>query len=52
MVTHSSSFAWRTAWAEEPVRLQSIVSQRVGVTERLSKTHSLQDTDTEIRLLN
>ena len=30
MVTHSSSFAWRIPWTEEPGRLQSIRSQRVG----------------------
>ena len=28
--THSSIRAWRIPWTEEPVRLQSIVSQRVG----------------------
>ena len=30
MATHSSILAWRTPWAEEPGRLQSIVLQRVG----------------------
>jgi len=33
MATHSSIFAWRIPWREEPVRLQSIQSmglQRVG----------------------
>ena len=30
MATHSSLLAWRTAWTEEPGRLQSIGSQRVG----------------------
>ena len=29
MATHSSMFAWRTPWTEEPGRLQSIGSQRV-----------------------
>ena len=28
--THSSIFAWRIPWTEEPGRLQSMVSQRVG----------------------
>ena len=28
--THSSILAWRIAWTEEPCRLQSIGSQRVG----------------------
>ena len=27
---HSSIFAWRIPWAEEPGRLQSMGSQRVG----------------------
>ena len=30
MVTHSSILAWRILWAEEPGRLQSTGSQRVG----------------------
>ena len=30
MVTHSSTLAWRTPWREEPDRLQSMGSQRVG----------------------
>ena len=30
MATHSSIFAWRITWTEEPGRLQSTVSQRVG----------------------
>ena len=29
MATHSSIFAWRIPWIEEPGRLQSIGSQRV-----------------------
>ena len=29
MVTHSSTFAWRISWIEEPGRLQSIRLQRV-----------------------
>ena len=29
MATHSSIFAWRIPWTEEPGRLQSIGSQRV-----------------------
>ena len=28
--THSSILAWRVPWTEEPVRLQSLGSQRVG----------------------
>ena len=30
MATHSSSLAWRLPWREEPGRLQSMGSQRVG----------------------
>ena len=30
MATHSSILAWRIAWREEPGRLQSMGSQRVG----------------------
>ena len=30
MATHSSTFAWRIPWMEEPGRLQSMGSQRVG----------------------
>ena len=30
MATHSSILAWRILWTEEPGRLQSMGSQRVG----------------------
>ena len=30
MATHSSVFAWRIPWIEEPGRLQAIALQRVG----------------------
>ena len=30
MVTHSSILAWKIPWMEEPGRLQSMGSQRVG----------------------
>ena len=30
MATHSSTLAWRIPWREEPSRLQSMASQRVG----------------------
>ena len=29
MATHSSILAWKTLWAEEPVSVQSMESQRV-----------------------
>ena len=38
MATHSSILAWRITWTEEPGRLQSMVSQKVGHN---SDTHSL-----------
>ena len=30
LATHSSILAWETTWTEEPGRLQSMRSQRVG----------------------
>ena len=30
MATHSNVLAWRTLWTDEPGRLQSMGSQRVG----------------------
>ncbi|RJF70553.1 hypothetical protein D4Z77_08885 [Campylobacter coli] len=30
MATHSSILAWRISWTEEPGRLQSMGSQRIG----------------------
>ena len=30
VATHSSILGWEIPWAEEPVRLQSMESQRVG----------------------
>ena len=30
MATHSSTLAWKIPWIEEPGRLQSIASKRVG----------------------
>ena len=30
METHSSTLAWKTPWTEEPGRLQSMGSHRVG----------------------
>ena len=35
MAPHSSTLAWKIPWAEEPGRLQSMGSPRVGPTERL-----------------
>ena len=33
MATYSSILVWRIPWTEEPGRLQSIMSQRVGQTQ-------------------
>ena len=30
MATHSSTLAWKISWMEEPHRLQSMGSQRIG----------------------
>ena len=35
MATHSCILAWRNTWTEEPGRLQSMGSQRVGHAERV-----------------
>ena len=35
MATHSSTLAWKIPWMEEPGRLQSMGSLRVGMTEQL-----------------
>ena len=38
MATHSSTLAWKIPWAEEPSRLQSMGSQRLG-SERATSLH-------------
>ena len=42
MATHSSTLAWRIPWREDPGRLQSTGSQRVGHDWATSLTHSSQ----------
>ena len=39
MATQSSLLAWRTAWTEDPVRLQSMGSQESDTTERITPSH-------------
>ena len=39
METHSSIFAWRNPWTEEPSGLQSVKLQRVGHDSELTHTH-------------
>ena len=41
MAPHSSTLAWKIPWTEEPGRLQSMGSLRVGMTERLHFRFSL-----------
>ena len=41
MATHSSTLAWKIPWTEEPGRLQSMGSLRVGTIERLHFHFSL-----------
>ena len=43
MATHSSILAWKTLWMEEPGRLQSMGSQRVGVTSLLLHFHAWEN---------
>ena len=41
MATHSSIFAWRIPWTEEPARLQSMGSQKSDRTELSTHTQKL-----------
>ena len=41
MAPHSSTLAWKISWTEEPGRLQSMGSLRVGTTEQLHFHFSL-----------
>ena len=41
MAPHSSTLAWKTPWAEEPGRLQSMGSEESDRTERLHFHFSL-----------
>ena len=42
MATHSSIFAWRIPWTEDPGELQSMGSQRVWVTDCTCIANALQ----------
>jgi len=39
MATHPSTLAWKILWTEEPGRLQSMGSQRVGHDRMTSLLH-------------
>ena len=41
MATHSSTFAWKIPWTEEPGRLQSMGSLESDMTEQLNFPFSL-----------
>ena len=43
MAIHSSTIAWKIPWTEEPGRLQSMGSQRVGHDWATSCSHSCSD---------
>ena len=43
MATHSSTLAWKIPWMEEPGRLQSMGSLRVGHDSFLSVPASIYD---------
>ena len=42
MATHSSTLAWKIPWTEQPGRLQTMGSQRLGHDGATSLTHSLK----------
>jgi len=46
MATYSSILAWKTLWTEEPSRLQSIGSQRVGHERACIHTQTHRHTQT------
>ena len=45
MATHSSALAWKIPWTEEPGRLQSMRSQRVGHDRATSLSLSVTETE-------
>ena len=47
MVTHSSIPAWRIPWTEEPGRLQSMGSQRVG-RDRATNATTTNELETRV----
>ena len=42
LAIHSSILAWRVPWTEEPGRLQSMDSQELDMTERLSLSFKIK----------
>ena len=43
MATHSSIFAWKISWTEEPGGLQSTGSKELGTTEQLTEQIDSRD---------
>ena len=41
MATHSSILAWRIPWTERPGKLQSMGSQKLDTTQRLTHHHQI-----------
>ena len=55
VTTHSSILAWKIPWTEEPGRLPSIGSQRVGhdlATEHARRTRLQRDMRNSLRVMN
>ena len=50
METHPSTLAWKIPWMEEPGRLQSIGSKRVGHDRATSLSLSVPDTMLLVRI--
>ena len=48
MATHSSILAWRIPWTEEPGRLQSMGSQRIG-HDLSDLAHTNKDEETKVQ---
>ena len=51
MATHSSTLAWKIPWMEEPKRLQSMGSQRVGHDRATSLSLSITIYEKEYKIL-
>ena len=49
MATHSNTLAWKIPWMEEPGRLHSMGSQRVGLDRATSLSLSLLSWGTDLR---
>ena len=50
MATHSSTLAWKIPWKEEPGRLQSMRSLRVGYAEYIMRNAGLEEPQAGIKI--